>query len=357
MRIQRMPLLCPKEIRGAFRYHDLFQLLPASPEDPRPPFVEGPYGLTIEIHMDDQPCPDREKDMWAHDIRERRRYDELRRKVKSAEPDWWKTEKNIRKMHRPNAIVGEVVNLLSTLTRHSFTEPQNGHVWVLDTDAEPGTARYMQLHWPTFGNGPNDALTAYTSPIAKIIPADDYWRRLGAGAEDTVEFPDDVEKLVGTYLTLPEQLRVAFARACELARNGREIWLASRSLSLIAAVFAIDGLAHATDPAPTTCPECSQMTADQKCKSCGGPRYGLTARFRQFVESHADVGELRQGFASDLYGLRSAIAHRGGLLREDEFDSGFTAGGSDSQWDYRDVAFTLTREVLRGWLCTQAVTH
>ena len=176
--------------------------------------------------------------MWAHDIRERWRYDELRRKVKAAEPGWWKSEKNIRQMHRPSAIVREVANLLSTLTRHSFTEPQQGHVWVLDTDAEPATARYLQRWWPTFRNGPNDALTAHTGPRVTIIPVDDYLKRLSLGAGDTVEFPDDVEKLVETYLTLAEQLRVAFARACELTRNAREVWLTSRSLSLGAAVFA-----------------------------------------------------------------------------------------------------------------------
>ena len=178
-----------------------------------------------------------------------------------------------------------------------------------------------------------------------------------AAAGDLVEIPDDIENLIDVYFDLDAQLRVAFARACELARTAREVWPTWRSLSLAAAVFAIDGLAHAADPPPTTCPECHQMTAEEKCKSCGAPRHGLTDRFREFVENHADVGELRQRFASRLYGIRSAIAHRGGLLREDEFDSGFSAGGSDSQSDYRDVAFTLTREVLRGWLCAQAAAR
>ncbi len=304
--------------------------------------------------MDERPCPDRENDMWAHDIRERWRYNELRQKAGSADPSWWQSEKTIRQTRRPRAIVREVVNLLSTLTRHSFTEqPQQGRVWVLDEDAEPATARYMQVWYPTFGNGPSDTLTAYTGPWAESIPADHYWERPGPFAGYPVEFPEDIEKLIKTYLTLHEQLRVAFARSCELARFAREVWLISRSMSLVAAVFAIDALVHASDPSPRICPECNQLISEQKCKSCGAPRFGLTARFRDFVEKHADVRGLRHRFASDLYGLRSAIGHRGGLLREDEFDSGFSADESDSQEEYRDVAFRLTREVLRGWLCSQ----
>jgi len=331
MRIQRLQLLCHHEMVGAFQYRNLFQLLPPSPQDPHPPIALAKHELTVEIQMEERVCPDREEDIWAHDIRERSRYDELQRKVKSTDLHWWETEKKHRESHRPRAILREVVNLLSSLTRHTFAEPQDADVWTLDT------------------------LTANRGPRITSIPAADYWNRPGPGAGDQVEFPDDVEELVEKYLSLSKELRVAFARSCELARTAREVWQTSRSMSLVTAVFAIDGLAHAAEAPPMICPECSQMTAEEKCNSCGASRFGLTARFREFVESHADVGERRKGFASDLYGIRSAIAHRGGLLRDDEFDSGFTAGGSDSQWDYRDVAFTLTRDVLRSWLCAQPV--
>ena len=356
MHLQRNPFLCSLEMRGAFRYRDLFQFLPASTDDPRPPpgSVGAGWGLTVEVHMDERPCPDREVDTWAHDVRERHRYDSLRRKVKkSAGPHWWETEKQIRKMHRPPAIVREIVNLLSTLTQHSFTEPEQGNVWVLDRNSKSPIARHMQLWFPSFGSGPPDKLTTYPGGSIVSLPAKDYWAGDSLEPREQVEFPDDIEELLDIYFGLPETLRVVFARTCELGRVAREVWPTSRSISLVAAVFAIDGLAHAGEPPPPLCRVCSQMTSEQKCESCGAPRFGLTARFRQFVESYVDVGGLRKGFARDLFILRSAIGHRAELLRDDEYDSGFTAGESDSQWDYRDVAFTLTRKALRGWLSAQ----
>ena len=119
-------------------------------------------------------------------------------------------------------------------------------------------------------------------------------------------------------------------------------------------MFAIDGLANVSEPPPSRCPACQQTTSEEKCEGCGGPVFGLTARFREFVK-HASTDKDRRTFANRLYDLRSAIAHRGELLREDEFDPGFTTGGGDSQWEYRDVGFTFTREVLRGWLCSHVV--
>lgn len=84
-------------------------------------------------------------------------------------------------------------------------------------------------------------------------------------------------------------------------------------------MFAIDGLANVSEPPPSRCPACQQTTSEEKCEGCGGPVFGLTARFREFVK-HASTDKDRRTFANRLYDLRSAIAHRGELLREDEFD-------------------------------------
>ena len=162
MRIQRLELLCHHEMVGAFQYRDLFQFLPPSTQDPHPPLVLAEHRLTVEIKMDERACPDREEDTWAHDIRERSRYDELRRKVKSAELSWWEAEKKHRETNRPRAIIREVVNLLSSLTRHAFAEPQDAAVWTLDT------------------------LTANTGPPVTSIPAADYWKHPGPGAGDNL---------------------------------------------------------------------------------------------------------------------------------------------------------------------------
>ena len=60
VRLKRFPLLCAQELPGAFRYRDLFQLLPAGPDDPRPPFAAARRGLTLEIQLVERTSPERE---------------------------------------------------------------------------------------------------------------------------------------------------------------------------------------------------------------------------------------------------------------------------------------------------------
>ena len=226
VRLKRFPLLCAQELPGAFRYNDLFQLLPAGPDDPRPPFAGARRGLTLEIQLEERTSPERETDTWAHDIRERKRYDKLQ--PKSPEPGWLQAVRNAMRMERPRAIVRELANLFSIITRHSFGTPDTGHAWVLDTETEPPKARYLQLWYPTFGQGPN-TFSSDTGPLLSRVPAPEYWSRLPAGAGEHVELPNDIESLLETYFSISEKLRLAFARACELARSSRKVWSTSRS--------------------------------------------------------------------------------------------------------------------------------
>jgi hypothetical protein len=53
-----------------------------------------------------------------------------------------------------------------------------------------------------------------------------------------------------------------------------------------------------------------------------------------------------------LFNVRSDIAHRGELLRADEFDAGFSVGGSDDQGDFERGVGRTVRKVLLGWLST-----
>jgi hypothetical protein len=135
--------------------------------------------------------------------------------------------------------------------------------------------------------------------------------------------------------------------------NAQEIWLTSRSLSLTAYVFALDALCHADDPKPRRCAACDNLLSEEVCATCHGPRFGLTRRFRDFVNQFVDDAEERK-FARDLFHVRSAIAHRGELLRADEFDAGFNVGGSDDQGDLERGVGRLVRKVLLGWLSQEA---
>ncbi len=111
----------------------------------------------------------------------------------------------------------------------------------------------------------------------------------------------------------------------------------------------MEALIHADDPNPAKCDECQSLISAEHCPKCGAPRHRLTRRFRDFFAQYGgDASEEAKTFASRLYAVRSGIAHRGVLLRSDEFDSGFNLGGKDNQWDFYDLTW-LVRRVLLGW--------
>ena len=94
---------------------------------------------------------------------------------------------------------------------------------------------------------------------------------------------------------------------------------------------------------------CSNLISERTCGKCRGPLFGLTRRFREFVERYVE-SNVEQRFAEELYRVRSDIAHRGELLRSDQFDAGFNVGGDDDQADFERGVGRTVRKVLIGWL-------
>jgi len=349
--IKRHPLLATHELRGFYRYRDLFQLVPAGASDPRPDGLMGWYGLTVEYRLDPQTAPKRDADLWAHDHRERARVQHLHAGVAQKgreQPDpWLEADENIRHMHRPLAIARELSRLLSVLTNYPVRVPRQDHVWVLADKS--GGARWSQMWWPSFANGSPDAFTEPDGQLVELIYPDKYYARLrgyGSG-HPTIDLPLDIDDRLNAYFGLSSDDKLAFARACELLGVASEVWLTSRSASLAAAVFAVEALLHAQDPEPAKCGECSALLSAEHCAKCGAPRHRLTRRFRDFVAKYAGTS----GFDTKaLYGARSDLAHRGILLRADEFDSGFTWGGKDDQSAMERDTMALVRRVLLRWL-------
>lgn len=354
--IKRFPLLAHRELRSFYRYNDLFQLVPASLTDPRPTELIGMYGLTLEYVMEPV-APDRETDKWAHDHRERQRMARLRKGVKSPPNDsWLDADKEIRQQLRSSAIPHEVARLLSVLSDTLFEEPlPSKKVWVLE-ELDTWKVRWAQTSYPSFATGPTDSFSTATGQRIELVdPSEYYNRNSGYGPGDpVVDLPTDIDHRLGTYFDLKPTKKLAMARACELLGVARDTWLTSRSVSLVGAVIAVETLIHADDPAPVRCTKCNSLLSTNYCNDCGSPVYGLTRRFRDFVESHVESNDVA---ANRLYEARSDIVHRGQLLRSDEFDSGFNLGGKDNQQSLAYAVTTTVRTILVRWLEEQAESN
>jgi hypothetical protein len=353
--ISRTPVVAYMPIAGQYRYRDLVQLIPAKPEYPRPSSVSGLYGGTLAVSFDDQVAPERPEDRWAHDHRERARIAYLTSKVDVGKDsqEWLQAVRRTQQIFsRRMAIEREAVRLLQVLTNSTLQRPQvSGHNWYLDR--ESGKAVFAQNTSPSFVTDEWGAFWTGTAAPIPIIDPITHFGRYGIGMQDIqVTLPSNLNENLDRYFNLAPHHKIVFSRACELFGNAQEIWLISRSLSLVSHVFALEALCHVDDPEPERCPDCHNLRSDQICSACGGPRFGLTRRFKEFVGQYIEGSE-DLTLATRLYLVRSNIAHRGELLRADEFDPGFNVGGHDDQSSLeRDVARTV-RKILLGWLsCT-----
>jgi hypothetical protein len=355
--ISRTPLLTHLPLTGQYRYRDVLQLIPAKPEDPRPDTAHGWYGATLAVAFDDRIAPTRTVDQWAYDHRERARIQFLSSRVAAGvgSQDWLNSATSIQaSFFRRRAIEHEAVRLLQVLTNNTLRFPSNtGHAWYLDrTSGEPV---YGQGWYPSFVTDQWGEFWAGEAEAIPIVDTAQHFGRRGVGVGDVVNLPCKLEIWLDAYFATPPRERITFARACELFVNGQEIWPISRSLSLVSYVFSIDALCHADDPEPERCKECQNLRSEHTCAACGGPRFGLTRRFKAFVERY--VGEhWERTFATQLFHVRSDIAHRGELLRADEFDAGFNVGGSDDQSDHERGVGQTVRKILLGWLEARRAT-
>ncbi len=356
--IRRSPLVCSRSVKKFFRYKDLFQLVPPADTDPEPANFHD-FGCTLEYAVD-MAVGDRESDIWAHDCRDRDRFNELRRKVRKPSADTWlESDENHRRRLRQPAIAHEICRLLSLLTNYTFQEAkQIGNVWVIDDskgngDPNAWTARHVNRWYPSLRFGPNSAFTELSSPaINRVEPEEYYSRQFDPDLEQhVVEIPTDIEDRIDSYLQLPPPNRIAMARSMEHLGLAKEMWGLSRSLSLVAAVFAVEALNKIDDPKPEVCPKCNNLVSSERCEKCHAPKFGLRQRFRQFVNEYSQSGF---DLPIDVFDTRSAIAHGGQFLRLDEFDSQFTAGGKDNQQHLEYGVTQGVRFVLLNWLASQA---
>jgi hypothetical protein len=350
--ISRTPFLTHIRVAGQYRYRDVLQIIPPNQDDPRPTSLLGWYGATLAVSFDERVAPERTNDNWAHDHRERMRIEFLASHVEAgkASQEWLNSATKIQAtFYRRRAIEHEALRLLQVVTNNTFRRPSDSqHDWYLDTVTDKPV--YGQGWYPSFATDQWGIFwTGHSEAIPLIDPAQHFERR-GIDSENVViTLPSDIEKRLDDYFALPPQRKVTYARACELFANGQDIWPISKSLSLVSYVFAVDTLCHADDPRPPKCRDCGNLRSNETCSTCGGPRFGLTRRFREFVGRYIqESGE--SNFSEQLFSVRSAIAHRGELLRADEFDAGFNVGGTDDQSDLERGVGRTVRKVLLGWL-------
>ena len=127
-----------------------------------------------------------------------------------------------------------------------------------------------------------------------------------------------------------------------------ELRTVAPSLSLVAAVAAIETLVRSDEGKPPTCSTCGIPQAREYCIECQVPIYGLRSNFKEFLTSYG--GATLGKFANQLYDFRSGISHSGRLLRREMGDMGFNKGGKDEETLFGIDVPRVTRAAMVNWL-------
>jgi len=294
---------------GWFQYRDRFQIAPVPDGAPQTQFLGGDHPFILR---------------YAH-----------------------KTSPNIGIMFgRRYAAERDIELLLATVVPyqlHSQTNRQR-HQWVNIPSDDYRSSRtfYAQQGYrcPDL-SGARSGFPPPKSPALNMTPATDYYSHSGVGPAQTLELPESMTHLCDQFFRLQGRNRERFLTAAYWLHHAELIQVLSRSAYFIALISAVDALLPQPD-------------RRSPCELCGHvSTKGQRARFSEFVERFAGKA-ISHSERTALYGVRSALAHGGKLLRSDIVHP--IAGGltQDTWLEIRDLglAASIVRNVLVNWLAT-----
>jgi len=295
--------------------------------------------------------------LWHRDVWERSRIGHINR-VKSSSKKvnqaWEAAQLQDLRCQRGQAIAEEILVLMSTFTRHDFFYYKLDNSWFIPVEGNRNPV-WGQTHPPSHNLDVSKA--QFAAHYGDAIPFEKTSEHFGrprdayvVGSEaNQVALPDNLPGLFDAYFGLIKVKKELFYPACRLYYQACQIRSKSPSVSLLAAVSAIETLIP--KESSSKCRTCGTPEAIEQCDTCGAPRYRITSQFKNLVTKYTD--ERLRGFADRVYSFRSGLSHGGRLLRSEFGDSGFTTGGKDDEAALERGVRDLTQAVLINWLIDQ----
>ncbi len=249
--------------------------------------------------------------------------------------------------HRREKRKKELFLLLNTLIRNGISwignTIQKSWVWPVRGEDLPDYGfKYCQI-----GYGSNqewdqrDESGFFVNPSWPKIPRkvhSRYYGDSGFTIGEPFQLPDSLETSVAKYHQLTENESALFMRSAYWLEKCSDVFNHSHSLAYVSLVYALEGLV----PVATMTGQCVSCGKDQFDKS-------ISTRFREFLDEYG--ADLPKGDVDEIYGIRSAIAHGGGLMPRDREITGFrfTAEQNEKDAVYRRLK-RVCEVVLINWL-------
>jgi hypothetical protein len=175
-------------------------------------------------------------------------------------------------------------------------------------------------------------------PAIPKKPHAPYYGDIGFLIGEPFQLPETLEISLIRYHQLADEEAALFMRSAHWLVKCSEVYQQSHSLAYVSLVYALEGLL----PAPT---------ATGKCNGCGKISYDKSIQdsFGKLLNEYG--ADLPKDVVSEIYGLRSKIAHGGGLMPRDREVIGFRFSAEQNEKDtvYRRLR-RVCEVVMINWL-------
>jgi hypothetical protein len=249
-----------------------------------------------------------------------------------------------------------LTRLLSAITNHHFfkeDEVVDSGIWGVvkteEVDIEAKSQWVEELYfWPEIGEDLHGHLPIHLSenveaPIVSTTDSESDFHYYFDGEHpqypDEIIFPDCASRAIQAYSQLDTKTKVKIDAITQLIDNGLALIGRMKSLSFLSFVSAIEALQKM---APTE--EVSH------CEKCGQLKYEVSKRFVDFLSYYVSSSDEDIKIYRKIYGMRSEIAHKGGLLLGDAHRNWSRQTAQDREFKLHKITAQIARVSLVNWL-------
>lgn len=318
---RRSLVLSTIPITGSYRYNNIFQILPASLEAPRPPAILNHHPFVIEYRFI---------------------IDETQRAFPGGQliPQWVTNNEDSAKTLK------ELLQLLTVFSNDRLFVYSANQAWFIPMGKCGEDPVLKEIQWGQEGyyyKGFDSQIYSFTKTDFKPIEQinlNEYYNRYGRRVDLQFDLPNNIDNLFKTYFLLEEEAKKSFMSSCSLFSQGIKLWSEHPSLSFAAIVSSLEALISFDN----------RNKKVAKCKECKQERYRVVNNFRDFFKEFGSPDPKFKKYALKIYKYRSRILHRGELFLGEIYPRRFGSFDGFEDDELRRSILHTCRICLVNWL-------
>ncbi len=297
-RVRQEIIMSTMRVKGAFRYGDIFQILPMYPEARVLEYAIGHHPCLLEYRYN---VPDVEETKYNPALPQNMIDSTLDDDASSKVKKW----------------ILLVLSVLSKSLVFQYGGKPNEHQWFVQLPVD--LKDHSVSDKPLYGclGYHNQGLSARViydfsksdAAFIRRIDFNEYYNSetpqqyVIGKTSDEFELPDKIHEYLGSFIALVESHKKTFLCSSYMFRQGVQLFYQAPSLAFAACVSSLEALIqieHEGEP-------------EEPCEKCQQVQYHVTRKFLDFISRYGNDSKNTKKVAEKIYKRRSAILHRGQL--------------------------------------------